>query len=134
MGRASWPVPHFMKYTEKEDAIIAGCITPDKRFSRGLQDAISALRENGYNRDYFSVKDRFLRLAGCYRKPRQKVVSLKRASKITELENRNAFLEKRISALENINYCLTKQLASANKHRVARMLQWQEEGGIGSCR
>jgi hypothetical protein len=47
---------------------------------------------------------------------------------------RNAYLLKRVAALENINWCLTKQLASANKHRVVRMLQWQEEKVIGACR
>lgn len=55
-------------------------------------------------------------MAGCQQKQRPY------PARNADLESRNAFLEKRVAALENFNYCLMKQLTTANKHRVARML------------
>jgi len=83
----------------KEDRIIADCVTPERKFYEGLRDAVQRLRESGFNRDLWSVKKRFLRLAGCfYEKPRQKREKTERkeeSSRITDLE-------RRVDVLENI--------------------------------
>ena len=105
--------------------MIADCLTQDKRFPRGLQDAVFTLRENGFDRSYVSVKNR---LAGCCQKPRQKTPDSQESrvkDRIADLESQIACLEKRLAVRESMNRCLIKQLAAANKYRVARMLQWQ---------
>jgi hypothetical protein len=87
-----------MRYTMKEDRIIADCVTPERKFYEGLHNAVQRLVEGGFNRNLQSVKRRFLRLAGCfYEKPRQK-----RGKPERKEESRIAELEQRIAALENM--------------------------------